>query len=103
MKNEKLGQDPATPIIFRKIGDNEFRIATPKDLLDVHATLKCGYGISIRLKIATEIAGNLLAKNGVYKSSTQGDDYDNLSGYIPCELAKEAYAFADELLKQENQ
>lgn len=87
MGKEKLGQESIFPTIMRQIGDNEFRIATEKDLRDQYAIIKHFNGMSTRLFIATMAMQGLIA-----------------AGYTNEErISEQAFLQADKLLEKENE
>ena len=103
MKTEKLGQEPIVPTIYRKIGENEYRVATHKDTLDSFATLTHTEGMSKRFYAACAAMQGILANRGAYyQANSRNDPSENLGGELPEYCAKIAFQFADELLKQEN-
>lgn len=103
-ENEKLGQEPIVPTVFRKVGDNEFRVASERDINDHHATLIRTEGMSKRFYSACQIMPQII--NAMYLNT---DTHMTI-----LKIAKEhnlsesdtvaimTYEFVDSLLKQEN-
>ena len=103
-ENEKLGQEPIVPTIFRKVGDNEFRVASERDVNDHHATLIRTEGMSKRFYAACQIAPQII--NAMYnnfetheiiKKTAEKNNIDEADA-----VAIMAYEFTDKLLEHEN-
>ena len=86
-KTPKLGTEPMYPCNLRKIGDNEYRIASEKDMRE-GIYLSSTMGMSQRLYIATQIVKECVANYGTH--------FDIVS------VTKWSYEITDELLRQEN-
>ena len=103
---KKLGQEPIIPTIFRQIGDNDFRVATEKDIKDSYATLFHTEGISKRLYIATMAMKGIISNFPTNPKELQFEMESILKAYgnikVGEAVAMEAFMYADELLKQEN-
>lgn len=99
-ENEKLGQEPIVPTVFRKVGDNEFMVASERDVNDHHATLIRTEGMSKRFYAACQILSGMTAniefcKLNAKTAIAQRRNPDEFLVYT-------AYSLADELLSQEN-
>lgn len=99
---KKLGQEPIVPTTWRQIGETEYRIATEKDLKE-GAFLSSTNGMSKRFYAACAAMQGLLS--GKYYNTLVNSPTEFVEDGFPepISICKEAYMFADELLKQENE